>query len=69
MKELNDPELSYAVACHYDIEAAKNMNPKFVLTRKKTLMEGDDCCDFCYHDARVVETIIHPSEQFWNDLS
>jgi hypothetical protein len=68
MKELNDPELSYAVACHYDIEAAKNMNPKFVLTRKKTLMEGDDCCDFCYHDTRTVESIIHPSEQFWDDL-
>ncbi|MHA2111099.1 MAG: L-2-amino-thiazoline-4-carboxylic acid hydrolase [Candidatus Hodarchaeales archaeon] len=68
MKELNDPELCYAVACHYDIEAARNMNPKFVLTRKKTLMQGDDCCDFCYHDTRTVESITHPSEQFWNDL-
>ncbi len=68
MKELNDPDFSYAVACHYDIEAARNMNPKFVLTRKKTLMQGDDCCDFCYHDTRIVDSIIHPSEQFWKDL-
>ena len=68
MKELNDPEFSYAVACHYDFEAAKNMNPEFELTRKKTLMEGAGYCDFCYHDKRIVESIVHPPEQFWTDL-
>ena len=68
MKELNDSDLSYAVACHYDFEATRNMNPKFELTRIRTLMKGDDCCDFCYHDARIVESIIHPSEKFWQDL-
>jgi hypothetical protein len=68
MKNLNDPDLCYAVACHYDFEAARNMNPKFELTRNKTLMKGDNCCDFCYHDTRIVESIIHPSEEFWENL-
>jgi len=67
MKELNDPDFSYAVACHYDFEAIKNKNPAFVLTRTRTLMEGRECCDFCYHDTRNTE-VTHPSEDFWTKL-
>jgi len=68
MKELNDPEFSYACICHYDFEATKNMNPNFVLTRQNTIMEGQDYCDFCYHDTRLVDQVEHPPKEFWEDL-
>jgi len=68
MKELDDPIMSYAVACHYDFEATKSMSPNFILTRPKTLMMGDDYCDFCYHDTQIVNHVKHPSEEFWKDL-
>jgi len=68
MKELKNPELSYAVCCHYDFEATLNMNPNFVLTRNQTLMEGAPYCDFCYHDLRLVDSIEHPPKEFWEQL-
>jgi len=40
LKELADPDFAYAVACHYDFEAARMRNPSFKLTRKQTLTEG-----------------------------
>lgn len=68
LKELNDPEFSYSVACHYDFEATKVMNPQFILTRDKTLMQGAEYCDFCYHDKRIISEVVHPSEEFWDNL-
>ena len=57
-----DSEFCHAMLCYSDFEGAKNLNPNFVLTRKKTLMMGDDYCDFCYHDARKTDDLIHPPE-------
>ncbi len=68
MKDLNEPDISYAVCCHYDFEATKNMNSNFVLTRKKTIMQGEDYCDFCYHDIRIENAVEHPPEEFWQTL-
>jgi len=68
MKDLNEPDISYAVCCYYDFEATKNMNPNFVLTRKKTIMQGDDYCDFCDHDIRIEHAVEHPPEVFWKTL-
>ena len=68
MKELNDPDTCYAVACYYDFLATKNANPNVVLTRTKTLVEGHDCCDFCYHDKRIHSNPKHPDEIFWEKL-
>jgi hypothetical protein len=82
MKDLNDPDISYAVCCHYYFEVTKNMNPNFVLTRTKTIMQGEDYCDFCYHDIRIepavddfcyhdirIEPAVeHPPEEFWQTL-
>jgi hypothetical protein len=68
MKKLNDPDFTYAVACHYDFEATKNTNPAFTLTRTKTLMQGDECCDFCLHDTRQI-AVAHPPESFWKELN
>ena len=68
MKELNDPEFSYASCCYYDFEATKNINPNFVLTRQNTIMEGQGFCDFCLHDTRLVDKVEHPSKEFWEGL-
>lgn len=41
-------DLGYACSCYYDFPAAKAYSPKLNLIRTKTLMAGDDCCDFRY---------------------
>ena len=64
-----DPEFGFAMLCSTDYEQAKNYNPDFVLTRNNTLMEGDDYCDFCYHDTRTEKEITHPTDQFWKEYS
>ena len=46
--DLKEPELGYCRACHGDFEMAKAFHPKIKLTRKNTLMQGDDHCDICY---------------------
>jgi hypothetical protein len=63
-----DLELSYILTCYTDFENTKNLNPNFILTRTKTLMRGDDYCDFCYHDTRYDNEIKHPSEKEFIEL-
>lgn len=43
--------------------------PNFILTRKHTMMEGYDYCDFCYHNTRIKKDIIHPSEDYWKEFN
>ena len=66
--EDSDHELSYAMMCYQDFENTKNQNPNFILTRTKTIMQGNEYCDFCYHDTRKDKEIIHPSEKDFQDL-
>lgn len=68
LKEFGDPELGYAVACHYDFQAALYINKNFRLTRTKTLMQGDEMCDFCWHDISIDKNMKHPPERFWREL-
>lgn len=68
MKELNDPDFAYAVACHYDFEAAKMYNQAFHLTRGGTLIQGRSCCDFVWHDTRINAALTHPDKEFWDAL-
>ena len=35
-----------AIICCSDYAYCRGFNPKIKLTRTKTLMQGDDCCDF-----------------------
>ena len=63
-----DKEICYSMMCYQDLFQVKNLNPDFNLTRSKTIMQGDEYCDFCYHDERKVKEIIHPSEKFWNEF-
>ena len=57
-----DLELCYAINCYQDFEGTKNLNPNFILTRTKTILMGEDYCDFCYHD------LSHPSPNEFEDL-
>lgn len=68
MKEF-DPELSYIVTCYGDIEATKNNNPNFILTRPHTLMQGAEYCDFCVTDTHgIKEDIRHPPIEIWDKI-
>ena len=62
------PEIGYTLMCHQDYERAKNFNPNFILTRTKTILMGDDYCDFCYHDTRKDKDLTHPSEKDFQKL-
>ncbi|MFX1326787.1 MAG: L-2-amino-thiazoline-4-carboxylic acid hydrolase [Promethearchaeota archaeon] len=63
-----EPKIGYTMMCYQDFERAKNFNPDFLLTRTHTLMEGDDYCDFCYHDTRKNKDLSHPSEKEFKEL-
>lgn len=69
LKEFNDPDLEYAVICHYDFEAARCHNPAFMLTREGTLAQGRPYCDFIWHDTRAVKKPAHPPKDFWDSLN
>lgn len=68
LKDINDSEYSYALACHYDFEICKCLNPNIELTRNKTLIQGHEFCDFIWHDKSFTEYTRHPSDDFWNSI-
>jgi hypothetical protein len=41
-------DIGYAYCCAVDFEMIKALHPNLRLERTKTLMQGDDCCDFKY---------------------
>jgi hypothetical protein len=47
-REMGAPDLGYAWWCNNDFVYSDAAGPKVKLVRTKTLMEGDDCCDFRY---------------------
>lgn len=47
-KEMNATDLGYIMCCKLDFATTKISNPKLKLTRTKTLMQGDECCNFTY---------------------
>jgi hypothetical protein len=52
MRSLEATDLGNLMMCKTDFASAKAYNPKISLTRSKTIMNGDECCDFTYtwHD-------------------
>ena len=48
-KELGLVALGVVMSCCRDEPHARGFNPKLKLVRSKTLMEGQDCCDFRYY--------------------
>jgi len=47
-REENASDIGYAALCHGDFAIAHAFNPKIKMTRTKTLMQGDDCCNHRY---------------------
>lgn len=48
LKALNAADLGNLMMCETDFASAKAYNPKITLTRTKTIMNGDECCNFTY---------------------
>jgi len=48
MRELDAPDLGLLTMCDLDFISASVYHPNIKLIREKTLMHGDDCCDFTY---------------------
>jgi hypothetical protein len=44
-RELGAAELGDALICHRDYGDCQGFNPKIRMSRSKTLMQGDDCCN------------------------
>jgi len=44
-REMGAADLGYFLLCHTDFADCRGFNPRITLTRSKTLMQGDDCCD------------------------
>jgi len=47
-RDLDAADLGYVMFCATDFPLAQVFNPNLRLERTKTLMQGDDCCDFHY---------------------
>ncbi|MBW2618131.1 MAG: L-2-amino-thiazoline-4-carboxylic acid hydrolase [Deltaproteobacteria bacterium] len=45
-KKLGDTELGYELLCARDPYLFKGFNPRMKMNRTKTIMQGDECCDF-----------------------
>lgn len=48
MRELDAADLGLLTMCDMDFISVKVYHPNIKLIREKTLMNGDDCCDFTY---------------------
>ena len=45
-REWGAEDIGYLIECKPDFDIFKAMHPNLRLERTKTLMQGDDCCDF-----------------------
>jgi predicted ArsR family transcriptional regulator len=46
LREMGAADLGYIMLCNTDFASTSAFHPKLSLRRTKTLMQGDDCCDF-----------------------
>lgn len=68
LKGVEDPELMYYFICYGDFYSTPDYNENFVLTRKKTILQNDDICDFCYHNKANGKKLTHPEDSLWKSL-
>jgi len=47
--EMGAADIGYLWNCKPDFALVQAMHPRLKLKRSKTLMQGDDCCDFTYY--------------------
>ncbi len=48
-KDLNATDLGKIMLCDTDFPSTKAFHPRLRLERTKTIMQGNDCCNFVYH--------------------
>lgn len=68
LESYGDPELAYTTICHHHFHVAEVGNSNFMLTMTKTLVQGDNYCDFCWHDKRFDDVLKHPPAETWDSL-
>jgi hypothetical protein len=44
-REMGAADIGYLLVCHTDYADCQGFNPRITMTRSKTLMQGDDCCN------------------------
>jgi len=44
-REMGAADIGYLLICHTDYADCQGFNPQITMTRSKTLMQGDDCCN------------------------
>jgi hypothetical protein len=44
-REMGAADIGYPLICHTDYADCQGFNPRIAVTRSKTLMQGDDCCN------------------------
>ncbi len=69
IQDLEDNELKYYVCCYQDFESARLANRSFVLTMERTIVKGHPFCDSVFHDTRIDDELIHPSEEFFSSMN
>jgi hypothetical protein len=47
-RELGFGDIGALISCDRDAAFLEGFDPELELVREKTIMEGDDLCDFCY---------------------
>ena len=48
-KSMDAGDIGYLWNCNVDFQSAERFHPNLRLKRTKTLMQGDDCCDFTWY--------------------
>jgi len=49
LRSMNAADIGQLLYCKHDFAGANAIHPSVALKREKTLMQGDDCCDFLYY--------------------
>jgi len=68
LAEFGDDELTEVVACYPDFTMFRKINAHLCLRRTRTLINGGDYCDMCYHDERYVPGFVHPLPEVFDAM-
>lgn len=63
-----EKDLLYTTGCWVHIPLAEMWNENFVLTLEECIAKGDPFCSYVYHDKRIVDKIVHPPREFFEEI-
>ena len=69
MVDYPDSELKFLVCCYGDYTSIKISNKHFELTMEHSIAGGHGYCDCVVHDTRINDSLDHPSDEFFANLS